>query len=179
MAAINFFMGMLCLGFVSWGSMPGSNFINTNKYTYGKSKNGTAIVDIARKEIGVRESAHNSGKRISEYLNYVGFKQAAPWCAGFVSWCHKEIGLAEPRSAWSPALFPLSRMARDGLPGMVIGIYFPSLGRIGHVGLIERVQGSLIFSIEGNTNVAGSREGDAVMRKIRHKRAIAKYADWL
>ncbi|WEK17786.1 MAG: peptidoglycan-binding protein [Candidatus Pedobacter colombiensis] len=179
MATINFFMGMLCLGIVSRGSMPGCNFITFDKYNYGKSRNRTAIIEIARKEIGVRESGHNSGQRISEYLNYVGFKQAAPWCAAFVSWCHKEVGLPEPRSAWSPALFPLRRLARDRLPGMVIGIYFPSINRIGHVGLIEQVHGSLIFSIEGNTNIAGSREGDAVMRKVRHKRTIAKYADWL
>lgn len=179
MAAINFFMGMLCLGLVSWGGMPDGNFITFNKYNDEKTRNREAIIEIARKEIGVRESGRNTGPRINEYLIYVGFRTAAPWCACFVSWCHKEIGLEAPRSAWSPALFPAGRLARDGLPGMVIGIYFPSMKRIAHVGLIERVQGSFIYSIEGNTNVAGSREGDAVMRKIRHKRSIAKYADWL
>ncbi|MBB5436911.1 hypothetical protein HDC92_000575 [Pedobacter sp. AK017] len=85
----------------------------------------------------------------------------------------------QPRTAWSPGLFPASRLVRNGLPGMLIGIYFPSLKRLGHCGMIERVQGSLVFSIEGNTNVNGSREGDAVMRKARHKRSIAKYSDWL
>jgi len=172
-------MGMLCLGIVGRGDLPVGNFINTNPYHDEKAKNRRNILRIAGQEVGIRESAHNTGPRVSEYLNYVGFKQAAPWCAGFVSWCHKEVGLPAPRSAWSPALFPPARLARDGLPGMVIGIYFPSLGRIGHVGLIERVQGSFIFSIEGNTNIAGGREGDGVMRKVRHKRTIAKYADWL
>jgi hypothetical protein len=172
-------MGVLCLGIVSWGSMPGGNFITSNQYNYERSKRSSAIIGIAAKEVGVRESTRNYSPRIGEYLNYVGFKQAAPWCAGFVSWCHNKIGLGAPRSAWSPSLFPSNRLARDGLPGMVIGIYFPSMGRIAHVGLIERVQGSLIFSIEGNTNVAGSREGDGVMRKVRHKRTVAKYADWL
>ncbi|WP_316814280.1 peptidoglycan-binding protein [Pedobacter heparinus] len=149
-----------------------------NKYSYDKEKNRSAVIDIARKEIGVRESGHNSGPRIREYLAYVGFKEAAPWCSAFCSWCFGQAGLVKPRTAWSPGLFPVSRLARDGLPGMLIGIYFPSLGRIGHCGIIERVQGSMIFSIEGNTNVTGSREGDAVMRKVRHKRTIAKYSDW-
>ncbi|MEJ2883302.1 hypothetical protein [Pedobacter sp. GR22-6] len=63
--------------------------------------------------------------------------------------------------------------------GLVLGIYFPSLKRIGHVGLVEYVKGDYIHSIEANTNVIGSREGDGVYRKIRHRRTIYKYSDWL
>lgn len=62
---------------------------------------------------------------------------------------------------------------------MVMGIYFPSKGRIAHCGIVTAVKGEWIESTEGNTNVAGSREGDAVMKKLRHKRTIAKYADWM
>jgi hypothetical protein len=155
-----------------------SIYLFKNKYSYDKEKNRSAVINIARKEVGVRELTENSSERIDGYNATVGFKKVA-WCASFLSWCFKEAGLAQPRTAWSPALFPPGRLARDGLPGMLIGIYFPSLGRIGHCGMIERVQGSLIFSIEGNTNIAGSREGDGVMRKARHKRSIAKFADWL
>lgn len=35
----------------------------------------------------------------------------------------------------------------------------------GHTGIVERVEGSKIYTIEGNTNAAGSREGDGVYRK--------------
>lgn len=179
-------MGIVCLVIIGRDNLPGGNFINhednKKEIVAGRSashNDAERLIGIARKEIGVRESGHNSGTRVNEYLAYVGFKEAAPWCAAYLSWCFGQAGLTQPRTAWSPGLFPVSRLARDGLPGMLIGIYFPSLGRIGHCGLIERVKGSLIFSIEGNTNVAGSREGDAVMLKARHKRSIAKYSDWL
>ncbi len=69
--------------------------------------------------------------------------------------------------------------ARDDKTGLVFGIYFPHLKRIGHCGIVERLQGDFVVSIEGNTNVNGGREGDGVYRKLRHKRSIAKYADWI
>ncbi|MDR6783758.1 hypothetical protein [Pedobacter africanus] len=60
-----------------------------------------------------------------------------------------------------------------------MGIYFPEKGRIAHCGIVEAIKGSFIVCLEGNTNVAGSREGDRVMRKLRHRRTIAKFSDWL
>ncbi|MEJ2903222.1 hypothetical protein WAE58_12340 [Pedobacter panaciterrae] len=44
---------------------------------------------------------------------------------------------------------------------------------------MECLQGDFVQTIEGNTNVEGSREGDGVYRQLRHKRTIAKYADGL
>lgn len=181
MAAIDLFMGIVCLGVVGGHGLHSNSAINNklNTYSNEKERNSTKVIEIARREIGVRETAYNSSPRISEYLVCVGFKKAAPWCAAFCSWCFREAGLAQPRTAWSPGLFPASRVRKEAAPGLILGIYFPSMGRIAHVGLVERVQGSLVFSIEGNTNVAGSREGDGVLRKARHYRSIASYADWL
>ncbi|MBB5438639.1 hypothetical protein HDC92_002320 [Pedobacter sp. AK017] len=101
------------------------------------------------------------------------------WCAAFCSWCFGQAGYKAPKTAWSPALFPPGRIVKAALPGMVMGLYFPSLRRIAHCGIVIGVKGEWCETVEGNTNVAGSREGDAVMRKLRHKRTIAKYADWL
>lgn len=145
---------------------------------YERSNQARAVIAAAKREIGVREITENSSPRIDQYLDYVGFKKVA-WCAAWVSFCFGQAGYKEPRTAWCPALFPTGRLARDALPGMVMGIYFEKLGRIAHVGIVERVKGAYLYTIEGNTNVAGSREGDGVMRKLRHKRTIAKYADWL
>jgi hypothetical protein len=156
----------------------GSNFITYKKYDYERTRNAARLLKAAQKEIGVCEDLENSGARVDQYCAYVGFKKVA-WCAAFCSWCFRQAGYKEPRTAWSPTLFPAGRLARDALPGMVMGIYFPSKGRIAHVGIVERIQGDYLYVIEGNTNAAGSREGDCVMRKLRHKRTIAKYADWL
>ncbi len=45
-------------------------------------------------------------------------------------------------------------------------------GGKGHTGLVERMDGYAIHTIEGNTNAAGSREGDGVYRKVRQLSAI-------
>jgi len=136
------------------------------------------LLAIARKEIGIREASENSGPRVDEYNAYVGVRKAK-WCASFVSFCFGQAGYQEPKTAWSPALFPTGKLAKEAMPGLVIGIYFDQLKRIGHCGIVERMQGDFVVSIEGNTNVSGSREGDGVYRKLRHRRTIAQYADWI
>jgi len=136
------------------------------------------IVRTAEKEVGVCESGKNTGARVDQYNAYVGLRKVA-WCASFVSWCHGQAGYREPKTAWSPTLFPPSRIAKEAAPGMVMGIYFPELRRIAHCGIVAHVKGNYVYTLEGNTNVSGSREGIGVFRKLRHKRTISKYADWI
>src|SRR5690606_16984634 len=45
---------------------------------------------------------------------------------------------------------------------------FPGMGRVSHVGIVEKVHGPRdITAIEGNTDAAGGRTGGKVMRKRR------------
>jgi len=138
------------------------------------------LVSRARGEIGVREfSGRNDGRRVEEYLASVGLPKGYPYCAAFVSWVFKQEGLSQPRSAWCPDLFPGSRLARSALTGNVLGIYFADRKRIAHVGIIESVHGDYCISIEANTDVAGSREGEGVYRRRRHLKTIHCFADWV
>ncbi|WP_316788779.1 peptidoglycan-binding protein [Pedobacter frigoris] len=157
------------------------------------------IIGIARKEIGVVErTGRNDGERIAEYLAYCNIKSPAPYCAAWVSWVFGQAGYSLPRTAWSPALFPKGRVLvsslakaisprggernrehRYGGQGLVYGIWFTKLNRIGHCGIVESLKGDWINGIEANTNVQGSREGDGVWRRIRHRRTIHCFADWL
>lgn len=138
------------------------------------------IVKLAAQELGVRErSGKNDGKRVETYLAVVGLHRGDPYCAAFVSFVYAKEGLAQPRSGWCPNLFPSSRITRETLPGNLIGIYFPDLGRIAHVGIIEQVHHDWCQSIEGNTNVSGSREGQGVYRRLRHIKTIYRIADWV
>lgn len=137
------------------------------------------ILAIARKELGVRElTGNNDGVQVERYLAYVGLKKGNPYCAAYVSYVFGQAGYIAPRTGWSPALFPASRQLASAAQGSVFGIYFPSLKRVAHCGFVERLQGDFIQTIEGNTNVEGSREGDGVYRRLRHKRTISKYANW-
>ena len=145
----------------------------------GAKGSRSAIVARALAEIGVRESKNpNHGLRVEEYLAYVYLKGGQPWCAAYASWVYAQAGYAKPRSGWSPDLFPSSRLARSALPGNVLGIYFPELKRIAHVGIVIRQDGDWVISSEGNTNDNGSREGDGVYLKRRHIRTIKQFADW-
>lgn len=140
---------------------------------------GQRLIGIARRELGVKEATgHNDGKEVEAYLQAVGMVKGQPYCAAFVSWVFKKAGYRKPRSAWSPALFPAKLQVRSPAPGHVFGIYFPELKRIAHCGLVSQVKGDWIGTIEANTNLPGSREGDGVYARTRHFRTIRCYANW-
>lgn len=92
-------------------------------------------------------------------------------------------------SGYSPAWFPAyktvyTRGSRgNATPGTadVFGIWFANKKRIAHVGFIDEWQppNAYCITVEGNTNEAGSREGDGVYRKRRLKTQIYKVSRWL
>lgn len=183
MATNLFFLGIICLAFnVIYRSANRTVLVNQdNEILRARiAKYRIQVVKTAVKELGVRERlGRNDGEQVERFLKVVALLKGEPWCAAFVSWVFHEVGFEKPRTGWSPALFPVSRLARSALPGNVIGIYFPDKKRIAHVGLIEKQDGGWIVSIEGNTSLEGSREGDGVHRKRRHKRTIYQISDWI
>jgi hypothetical protein len=140
---------------------------------------GGDLLSIAAKELGVREkTGHNDGVQVEAYLAYVHLQKGSPWCAAFVSWVFWKAGFPEPRTGWSPDLFPRLRRIELPVPGALLGIYFPDLKRIAHVGLVVSSRHDWVNSIEGNTNTDGSRDGYGVFRRLRHKRFIYAYSNW-
>lgn len=137
------------------------------------------LIPLAQGELWVREATgNNDGSRVETYLACVGLKKGEPYCAAFVSFIFKQAGYAAPRTGWSPALFPNDKLVKAAASGNVFSIYFPTLKRIGHCGFIENVRGHWLGTIEANTNIAGSREGDGVYRRLRHQRTVHSFADW-
>jgi len=55
------------------------------------------------------------------------------------------------------------------LPGFIFIIDTGSPGGAGHTGLVEKVDGGMLVTIEGNTNEGGSREGIGVFRRSKRK----------
>ena len=177
MATAKIFLGIVCFTLFSGYSLHSGHHINQAP--------ARAIIDrarllsIAKNELGVREvSGRNDGPKVAAYLRYVGAEKGSPWCAAFVSWVFGKAGYVAPRNPWSPALFPLNKRTQQVNPAVVFGIYFSHLNRIAHCGFVERQEGSWLITIEGNTNIAGSREGDGVYRKRRALKAIRYFADW-
>ena len=143
-------------------------------------KNRKNIVDIAIAEIGVREATgHNDGRRVEEYLAYTGFGKGHAWCAAFVSWCYGKAGLATPRNAWSPALFPMARRYTAQQIGQgavrqadLFAIYNQKLRRIDHVGIVSKEEDNWIVTVEGNTD-------NRVLCKRRPLATIYAFSNWL
>jgi len=137
------------------------------------------VVEQARRSLHIREATgRNDGPLVDEILSSVGLEgKKAPWCAAFIVWVgDKAFGASlfnpYPRSAWSPVFVkkPTWDRQRRGIPlkpADVFGIWFNSMGRVAHVGLVEKNEGDWLVTIEGNTNNGGSREGDGVYRRRR------------
>ncbi len=122
-----------------------------------------------RSELGYTEVPTNDTKFGRRYgMNF------QPWCAMFVSVKAQDADVAAiiPRFAYTPAGAQWFKdQGRWGDVPRVGAIAFydtAGMGRISHVGVVEKVfpDGSW-YSLEGNTNTAGSREGKAVARQHR------------
>lgn len=136
-------------------------------------------------QIGVREATgRNDGKQVEAYLKVVKASKGSSWCAAFVAWCFEQCNLKHAASAWSPSWFPANKViwkqgkGREPGAGNVFGIWFNNKNRIAHVGFIDEWHGKYAITVEGNTNEAGSREGDGVYRKRRLTRQIYAVSNW-
>ncbi len=172
MATTRFILGIICLVGLIGHRLPDRDLLATPAQE--------KILDIARSQLYVRETEKNNfGKEIKEYLAYTHLPQGNPYCAAFISWVFSKAGNAQPRTAWSPDLFPLHRRIKAPQHADLLGIYSLTKQRIVHCGIVERLQNDWVVSLEGNTNTDGSNDGDGNYRKWRHKKTIRCFARWL
>ena len=112
------------------------------------------IVDVAIGELGYKEQGNNRTK----YGAWYGMNGAA-WCHMFVSWCAYKAGVSVsivPKTASTSA--GMAWFKKKGL-FRYKGRYTPKRGDIvyfktnrSHVGIVEKVSGSTLHTIEGNTS---------------------------
>lgn len=169
--------------------VPGARGQNPDRITDSSTKRGEAgrqVMKICHSQIGVREKYLNAGPEVEKYLRYVNLPKGNPWCAAFVCWVYGQVNVPNPRTGWSPDLFPASRIVwqRTGKspspkPADVFGIYFPEKGRIAHVGFVDEWKEPWLITVEGNTNLADSREGDGVYRRRRLTRSVYQVARYI
>jgi hypothetical protein len=164
------------------------------------------LIDIAVREVGVREEPRNSntGPRVREYqcatsLGGTGW----PYCAAFVCWCIREWGkLPEVLDAlkmtaaqfehWRPktaAAYGFHEWASDHGLTMFDENTNPGAATLhtadivtfdfSHVGIIATDSKNFMNTIEGNTDGAGSRDGGGVYLKTRERRLARKIIRFL
>lgn len=155
---------------------------------------------------GVREVGKNAGPDVEKYLHCLGMTKGSPWCAAFVSWCvMTSRGLAKPPKWCSGSAVSLFQMSGKNAvkvtpvdadykskvkPGYIWSRAQDATAAAaarkgswcqGHTGIVVAVDATGFHTIEGNTNAAGSREGDGVYRKL-HKwsdaELIGKTVGW-
>lgn len=145
------------------------------------------LVAVAASQVGVRElTGKNDGPEIRKYLLDVDLSEGYAYCAAGLTWCHNQLKIPNPQSAWSPDWFKVNVVYRrnkpqispfESLPGQVAGFYSESKKRVSHVALIESESRQHYFTIEFNTNGAGSDDGEGVRCLIRKKASVYVIAD--
>ena len=145
----------------------------------------------------VEEGGANRGAKVEAYQKAAGLKPGDPWCAAFVAWnVATAKGVAKAPSWTSGSAITTWQRGSRGLaagdkatpsegaalptkvaPGWVwvraSNAADADAARKGgwtkgHCGIVVAVDAVGFHTVEGNTNAAGSREGDGVWRKT-HK----------
>ena len=138
------------------------------------------ILEIARSQIGTRESPANSDN-VKYNTAYYGREVSGkyPWCAVFVWWVFREAGASDlyyggDKTAYCPTLmsFHKKQKVTDYRPGDIVFFNFSGRSSAGHVGICESWDGTYITTIDGNTGSASEDNGGAVLRRRRHKKFI-------
>lgn len=156
--------------------------------SYGSEPIRDSLQKSYTSQVGTREATgNNDGARVENYLSVSGLREGYPWCASFVAWNFKQVGIDAPRSAYSPDWFisnvvykkTWQKVDYKSKKGQVFGLWYESKKRIAHVGFIDGEDKNNYYTVEGNTNEAGSREGDGVYRKMRSKKSVYIISDYV
>lgn len=137
------------------------------------------IIDVAIKNIGVSEK--DSGHM--KFINwYGGFGRGAAWCAIFVSYCANKAGVSTsivPK--YSKCSVGKDWFVKKGLFKQK-GNYTPKRGDIvfflnnrSHTGIVEKVSGNTLHTIEGNTSDKVARRTYSLSNKAITGYGTPKY----
>ena len=121
------------------------------------SEGDAAIVAVAQTQIG------NEGGL--KYCEWYGYPYRVEWCAIFVSWCADQCGYLDagilpkelnviPYVEWFRERDQWQYMDYEPSPGDLIFYDWESDGLADHVGIVERVEDGIVYSIEGNAGDA-------------------------
>lgn len=163
------------------------------------------FVEIAKGNIGTTEKGgNNRGAEIIEFQKATWLPPGAwSWCCAFVAWCLREV-LTRPEGLVYFGFTPLAAnkwrckgantadwltwaknhnltlltKADLAKQGDIVIFDFQADGKDDHIGIVAEDQLDLlhnIVTVEGNTNGAGSKDGDGVYLKNRKPSLVSHY----
>ena len=129
---------------------------------YGIYSGDDAIVKAALSQVG------NAGGE--PYWSWYGFNSRVEWCACFVSWCFNACGYLDTGTApkfagcvggveWFRSREQWADNTIEPAPGMIVffdwndpnGASGPQDGEADHVGIVEKCENGIVYTIEGNS----------------------------
>lgn len=132
---------------------------------YGIYSGDDVIVKVALSQVG------NVGGE--PYWSWYGFNSRVEWCACFVSWCFNECGYLDTGTApkfagcvggveWFRSHGQWADNSVNPSPGMIVffdwndpnGASGPQDGEADHVGIVEKCENGIVYTIEGNSGDA-------------------------
>lgn len=133
-------------------------------YPYGRaftSGGNQAIVEVALTQLG------NEGGQ--PYWSWYGFDGRVEWCACFVSWCADQCGYLDsgivPKFAgcvdganWFKGNGQWQDRNYEPTAGTIIFFDWENDGETDHVGIVEKCENGVVYTVEGNS-------GDACRQK--------------
>ena len=129
-------------------------------YPYGRaftSGGNQAIVEVALTQLG------NEGGQ--PYWSWYGFEGRVEWCACFVSWCADQCGYLDsgivPKFAgcvdganWFKGNGQWQDRNYEPTAGTIIFFDWENDGETDHVGIVEKCENGVVYTVEGNSGDA-------------------------
>lgn len=144
------------------------------------------LLEIAQKEVGVKEQpiGSNWGPDVQKYLNSVDLTSSNPWCMAFIYWTVQQYcnqyGYTNPlfktghvKTEWLKSKSLWVKKGEEVKPDDIFIIINPD--GTGHCGFVVKVVGNTLYTIEGNTNKDGSRNGYMVCERQRSKKSVTGF----
>lgn len=151
---------------LGWDSYGDTQYVShvLRYYPFGRAFTGggnQAIVEVALTQLG------NEGGQ--PYWSWYGFNSRVEWCACFVSWCAEQCGYIEggfiPKFAgcisganWFKERNQWQDRNYEPTAGDIIFFDWEGDGSTDHVGIVEKCENGVVYTVEGNS-------GDAVKQR--------------
>ncbi len=145
---------------------------------YGICVGDGEIVTVALSQLG------NVGGQ--PYWSWYGFNGRVEWCACFVSWCANECGYIDsgviPKfagcvlgSQWFKERGQWQNGGFEPSAGQIIFFDWEEDGETDHVGIVERCENGIVYTVEGNSGDACRQKQYAVGSSVIYGYGIPAY----
>jgi hypothetical protein len=144
---------------------------------------GQKLLDVAKTQLGYTEKSDGYTKFGDWFAKNVdaqhdSYFETAPWCDMFIAWAADKAGVKDwvgefastpDHAAWFQKQHAWGTKPQPGALVFYSWSGSKGIADINHVGLVERVEGGTLHTIEGNT------DGVHLMRKTRDTSSVVGY----